>query len=155
MANREQPKRMYPSDADGDALQRLADDGNDMARPMLIDFEVVLPGIQEATALSEQVKSFASNLEIRSRKDNRVDLTCSVLMTPTYEAVIEMQARLATLAQPLNGSPDGWGSFGNQAEPSTIMLAAHFDGKAFVPDEPVPEWLVPGTKVNVIIPVRK
>ncbi|MGE5184457.1 MAG: ribonuclease E inhibitor RraB [Acidobacteriota bacterium] len=30
----------YPRDADGDALRRVADDGSDMARPMVVDFMI-------------------------------------------------------------------------------------------------------------------
>jgi hypothetical protein len=33
----------YPDDADGDALRRVAADGNDMSAPMVVDFPVVLP----------------------------------------------------------------------------------------------------------------
>ena len=35
----------YPNDTDGDALRRIASLGNDMTRPMEIDFAVAVPSL--------------------------------------------------------------------------------------------------------------
>ena len=33
-------ERQYPNTVDGDVLQRIAEDGNDMSKPMRIDFHI-------------------------------------------------------------------------------------------------------------------
>lgn len=36
-------KADFPDDADGDALRRLVNDGSDLTKPMLIDFQIAVP----------------------------------------------------------------------------------------------------------------
>ena len=46
-----------PNDADGDALQRVADHGSDMSQPMSIDFCVAIPDEISGKAVAEVATS--------------------------------------------------------------------------------------------------
>jgi hypothetical protein len=113
----------YPDDTDGDALRRVASDGNDMSRPMLVDFAVVVPderaGLRVAAAA--RLKGYEVSVE-RDEEEEGVDdepswtCYCSRTMVLAYDEVVAVQAELNQLSRPAGGYCDGWGTFGNRED---------------------------------------
>ena len=115
----------YPNGTDGDALRRVASSGNDMSRPMDIDFQIAAPNEAVATRVAEQAIKLGyrtstyfddeANLE---NVDDPWTCECTKTMTPTYEAIIAAQNELDAIARPLGAHSDGWGTFGNASQPN-------------------------------------
>ena len=108
----------FPSDGDGDALRRLRDDGSDLSKPMLIDFQVAVPDEESGTKLAEICEKLGYKARVYSSSECSLPWTCecSTRMVPSYDAIIAIQEELAGLASKFDGFPDGWGSFGNGDE---------------------------------------
>ena len=118
----------YPDDIDGEVLQMIADDGNDMSKPMIVDYHVA--AATEDTA--EKIASAAEKLgyEVAIDFDDGEDAeedeeitepwtcTCRREMLLEYDAVVAAQKQLDEIARPLGGYSDGWGTFGN-AQPDS------------------------------------
>lgn len=107
----------YPDDSDGHALQSVADDGNDMGRPMDVDFPVVFADqtIAERFAAIAQKQGFQTKLWQHEEEDDRDwDVVCVKRLVLTYDAVLAVQSELNELSAPLGGYSDGWGTFGNK-----------------------------------------
>jgi hypothetical protein len=105
----------YPNDSDGDALRRVAADGNDMNAAMVIDFPVVIPAENPA-------KQFASIASTKGYKvhfwkhddDPDWDVICTMEVVPTYANIVRIQRELNEWAEPFRGYCDSWGTFGNK-----------------------------------------
>jgi regulator of RNase E activity RraB len=107
----------FPNDAHGDALRRLLDDGSDFSKPMSIDFQIAVPDEAAANGLAEMVYKLGYRVKIYASPECSLPWTCecSTRMLVSYDGVLAIQTELATLAMPFRGYPDGWGSFGNNA----------------------------------------
>jgi regulator of RNase E activity RraB len=114
----------YPDDADGDALRRVAQDGNDMSKPMDIDFQVAAPDESVAKRVAEGAAKLGYRTSIYF-DDEEADVEdsealwtceCTKTMVPTYDAIIASQAELDSIARPLGAYSDGWGTFGNSSQ---------------------------------------
>ena len=105
----------FPNDADGDALRRVAADGNDMTAPMVIDFPVVVPAETPANqfAAVASAKGYMVHLW-RDGDDGNWDVICAIDMVPTHADVVRIQRELTELAKPFRGYCDSWGTFGNK-----------------------------------------
>ena len=110
----------YPNDADGDALRRVAADGNDMSKPMLIDFSVAVPseragrGTAEAAArLGYQTDVVHAPGEVGFDEPSWT-CYCSRTMVPIYDELIAAQEELTNLSRPYGGACDGGVTFGNR-----------------------------------------
>ena len=104
----------YPDDADGDALRRIAEDGSDMTRPMVIDFHVAAPDQAAAEAIAEAAGQRGYRTKVyRDEDSNAWTCECSREMVATHAAVMAAQDELDALSRPLSGHSDGWGTFGN------------------------------------------
>src|SRR5947209_14169101 len=107
-----------PNDADGDALRRLVEEGNDLTKPMHIDFQVAMPDEPAAKRLAEIVSKLGYTVSIYPSPECSLPWTCecSTRMLATYDGIMAVQKELAELGAPFGGRPDGWGSFGNKHE---------------------------------------
>ena len=107
----------YPSDDDGDALRRVASDGSDMTKPMVIDFAIAAPTEDVARQVAQLASSrgFACEVEHDVDEDGveAWDCICRVEMVATYERLVAVQRELDELVGPLGAHTDGWGTFGN------------------------------------------
>jgi Regulator of ribonuclease activity B len=105
----------FPLDADGDALRRIAVQGSDLSRPMLIDFQIALPDEASAEALAAVARKLGYQASVYDSPECALPWTCecSTRMLATYEGVIAIQKELAELIKPFGGIPDGWGTSGN------------------------------------------
>ena len=108
----------YPNDSDGQALQGVANDGNDMTRPMDVDFPVVFAdkSTAERFAAIAQKRGFETRLwqHEAEEDDTDWDVVCVKRMILTYELVLAVQSELNELSGPMGGYSDGWGTFGNK-----------------------------------------
>jgi regulator of RNase E activity RraB len=115
----EGPEVEYPTDDDGDALRRLAADGNDMSRPMSIDFTIAVPTQSAGHAIAQAAQELGYRASVEHDDEDDVwTCFCTKHMLATYEGVVLGQQELNTLSRPHGGECDGWGSFGNSAESS-------------------------------------
>jgi regulator of RNase E activity RraB len=105
----------FPNNADGDALRRIADDGSDLRKQMLIDFQVAVPDEVSAKALAAVAGKLGYHVSVYDSPKCTPPWTCecSTRMLATYESVIAIQKELAEIGEQFGGFPDGWGTFGN------------------------------------------
>lgn len=103
-----------PNDSDGDALRRLIGLGNDLSRPMLIDFFVAVPSEQAGLAVAEaaEKQGYTTSVDFDD-EDQEWTCCCSCEMVPTYPGLIAVQSELEQLSGHHGGHPDGWATFGN------------------------------------------
>ncbi len=108
----------YPRDADGDALRRVAEEGSDMSRPMVVDFMIATGSESAGRAIAAAVGplGYATSVELDGDGRDRWTVYCTRTMALTYESVIAAQRELDAAARPLGGYSDGWGTFGNKDE---------------------------------------
>ncbi len=103
-----------PNDADGDSIRRILEHGSTLDRPMLIDFAVAAPNKKAARQIAKAASKLGYNASCSADGDvSTWTTTCSTRMMLSHHAVLAMQAELDTLAKPLGGHSDGWGTFGN------------------------------------------
>ncbi len=104
----------YPHDDDGEALKRVAADGNDMSKPMPIDFTVVVPDEDSARAVAgvAAAAGYDPDIDYDGEADEWI-VEATKTMLATYENVVGAQAELGALTSPHGGEVDGWGTFGN------------------------------------------
>jgi len=95
-------------------LQQMRNNGDDLSRPRVIDFTVVLPN--EKTARSFGGHFDALGLEVYAeRTETAPDLPWDVVvkkhMLPTNDGITGFEQELQAVATPLGGRNDGWGCF--------------------------------------------
>ena len=97
-----------------DALLRLAQQGSDLSRPMLIDFFVVVPSYAAGQRFADEIRAqdFATSLE-RDDEDQTWTCYCSTTLVPEYSAITDVEKKLGEIAKKHGGHLDGFGSFGN------------------------------------------
>lgn len=101
-------------DPDRAVLRRLAEDGNDLSKFMVIDFHVIVPDQEVGLEFAEAAKQAGYKTELSYDKDDdEFTAWCSKLMLPEYQALIDAQVELAELALPFGSALDGWGTIGN------------------------------------------
>lgn len=106
----------YPENADGDALRRVAGDGSDMTKPMLVDFMVAVPDERTGRQFAERVRTLGFEPKVERDSESQTwTCYCSKQMVPAYEAIILAQDDLDEMAKPFGGYSDGWGTLGNKA----------------------------------------
>jgi regulator of RNase E activity RraB len=105
----------FPNDAQGDALRRLVASGNNLSKPMFIDFHVAAPDETAASGIAEVANKLGYRVTIYATPTCALPWTCqcSTRMLVTYASLDAIEAELAALAMPFGGRADGWGSFGN------------------------------------------
>lgn len=107
----------YPKDADGESLQRVADDGSDMTAPMDIDFFIATPNEASSNQVAEAASKIGFATEIVfDDEDEEWTVYCTRFMVATHDGVIAVQQELDELAKPFGGTTDGWGTFGNNED---------------------------------------
>lgn len=104
----------FSSDADRDALRRVADAGADLSRPMSIEFHVRAPDRRSAELAATKVAAlgYVPDIESDEGSDN-ITLYCARQMLATLENVVNAQAELNDAVSPFGAECDGWGTFGN------------------------------------------
>lgn len=110
-----------PDDADGDAMRRVIEDGSDLSRPMIVDFQIDCPDISSAKLIASRVSSEEFDISIYSDPDeNGVTCECSKQMLLIHTDLLRIQRQLTDLAHPLGGTCEAWGTFGNAKTPNRL-----------------------------------
>ena len=105
----------YPDDADGNALQRVEELGNNMGKPMPIDFFVAVPTAEVGGQLANLAAELGYKVTVEyDEEDDAWTCYCTKLMVPTYLDLIDCQAELDNTARRMGGKADGWGTVGNK-----------------------------------------
>jgi hypothetical protein len=104
-----------PDDANGDAIRKLISTGNDLDRPMYVDFQVAVPTEEAGNNLAKAAKKLGYKTKVYASNGCELPWTCecSTRMLATYQCIVAFEQELGELASPYGGFPDGWGSFGN------------------------------------------
>lgn len=98
------------------ALRRVANDGADMSRPMVIDFHVAFLSLDagmEFVRIASRAGFIARLVEDSGGERPEWTCWCSREMLATHDEITSTEDLLGSLARPLGGYCDGWGTFGN------------------------------------------
>lgn len=104
---------VFPDDANGDALWRMHENGDDLDSPCEFDFSVIFPSQEAALSFGVFLLKEGLKVSLTSCEDDEHpwELTVHPLMAPTYESICEFEDLLAQDAAELGGRLDGWGCF--------------------------------------------
>ena len=111
----------YPKDANGDALRRMEEAGDDLTRPRNIDFMVVFPNNDAAEKFANQLRArgYAASIEFTETDEQFPwDVVVVKNMTPTHEGISAFEDLLQHVASSFGGHNDGWGSL-SESPPSS------------------------------------
>lgn len=108
--------RKQYDDATRQALERIAQDGSDLTRPLEMDFFVAVPSEDAGRRMADRVAGLGFDASVeRDPEDGDWTCYCTKVLVPTYEAVVAIESQLDTLARHVGGYVDGFGTFGNAA----------------------------------------
>lgn len=115
----------YPDDEDGAVLADLAAHGIDMTQPLQIEFAIDAPDEAASIAIDKAISKAGYDSEVvfdegEPDEDDGIDpdeeefgpswtVYAKVEMVPQYEEIIRIQTELNHLADPHEGTCDGWG----------------------------------------------
>lgn len=102
----------YPVDANGDALRRMEESGDDLTRPRNVDFTIVFPDQDSAESFANHFRAlgYEASVELtETDKDHPWDVIVVKHMVPTHEGIGAFEDSLQDVATPFRGHNDGWG----------------------------------------------
>jgi hypothetical protein len=96
-------------------LAIMADSGFHMDRQMDIDFHVALPTESAAQQVAEEARARGHRAKVYDSPKCRLPWTCqcTVVMVPTYAAVVAAESEFDSIGRRFGGFGDGFGSFGD------------------------------------------
>ena len=103
-----------PDDANGDALRRMEETGDDLSRPRDIEFTVVFPNETGAKLFANQFGAFGFTTSVEFAKtvqDFPWDVIVVKYMVPSHEEIRAFEDSLQRVADTFGGRNDGWGCF--------------------------------------------
>jgi regulator of RNase E activity RraB len=101
-------------DATWAALQRIAQDGSDLDRPLKMDFFVAIPDEASGQIVASRASTLGFDTSVeQDSKTSAWTCYCTKVIVPSYPAVIAIEAQLDALARDVGGSSDGFGTYGN------------------------------------------
>jgi len=110
---------IFPNDANGDALRRMEAEGDDLARPRNIDFDVVFANGRSAEEFAKHFRALGHEVSVEAAETDQDfpwDVTVIKHMAPSYDGVSGFESLLQSVADRWGGHNDGWGCF---SEPSS------------------------------------
>lgn len=111
----------FPNDPTGDALRSIADSGSDLSQPMEIEFHIHVTDQLSGNNVSKAIEEAGMETDLWCDEETEEwTCTCYKTMHATYEGIIGTEEMLAELCDPLGGTPDGWGTFGNAEDLADI-----------------------------------
>lgn len=105
---------VYPDDANGDALRRMAAQGDDLTRPRNIDFTVVFVDESSAQQFAKHFRAFGHEVSVeKTGTDEEFPWDAVVVkqMIPTHDGITNFENLLQTVASGWGGHNSGWGCF--------------------------------------------
>ena len=106
---------VFPNDANGDVLRRMAADGADLTSPRVIDFEHCFPTETSARRFFDVVRRERLEASVipPDEDESLWQVQCRKRMVPTHAAIADTEQRLARIAEEYGGCADGWGTLSN------------------------------------------
>ena len=105
---------IYPNDDNGDALRRMEEEGDDLARPRNIDFTIVFPDGDAAKRFAEyfQEQGYTASVDFAETvQELPWDVVIAKYMTPSHQEITDFEISLQEVAESMGGRNDGWGCF--------------------------------------------
>lgn len=101
-------------DATQAALERIAQDGSDLNRPLKMDFFVAVPHESGGCIVASRATDLGFETTVEQDAETG-DWTCycTKVLVPTYDAVTTIESQLDAIAREIGGYVDGFGTFGN------------------------------------------
>jgi len=102
----------FPNDETGQVLAEMHQAGIDLSQSHDVVFFHLFEQEQQAQAMAEHIKKHFPEVTCHLHPDetpNVWDLDCTIVMTPTYDAIIEQEADFEKIATTFSGYNDGWG----------------------------------------------
>ena len=106
----------FPDDANGAALQQMAERGVDLVSPRTIEFEHCFPDEARAREFFAAVEGTVGEARLFDPDPDQGrgwEVQCRQTMVPSYAAISEAERRLAAIAESFDGYADGWGTLSN------------------------------------------
>ena len=100
----------FPNDENGDVFRRMIRNGDDLAKPRMMDFCHIFPERKQALAFADLVDN--RELEVCISYYESRDMWQVIIkrhMIPTYSDVTALELSLAAQAESVGGAADGWG----------------------------------------------
>lgn len=95
-------------------LQIIAENGSDLSRPMVIDFQIVVPDEDSGQLIATEAikQGFESSVFFDEEYDDWT-CECSKEMIASAQSIGDTERLLGELAAKHGGQMDGWGTYGN------------------------------------------
>jgi regulator of RNase E activity RraB len=105
---------IYPEDANGIVLRRIAAQGKDLTKARNIDFTVIFVQRSSAEQFAELFRELGYEVSVEETEPER-DFPWNVIvvkhMVPTYDGITDFENELQSVADRWEGHNDGWGFF--------------------------------------------
>jgi len=111
-----------PDDANGDALRRMEEAGDNLTRARDVEFSVVFPNENNAKQFADQVCAvgYAASAELTGTVENFPwDVTVVEHMVPSHEEIGAVEDSLRRVADMFGGRGDGWACLSSAPELKT------------------------------------
>tara|TARA_R110002167_G_C12623630_1_gene646976 strand:- start:94 stop:426 length:333 start_codon:yes stop_codon:yes gene_type:complete len=106
----------FPIDENGNVLRSLINRGDPLTEPREINFHFIFPTRSQAIGFVEILTDKQLRLELSWHDERQLwQITVVQHMIPDHAAITALENRLIDMAQPLDGTADGWGCFAIKA----------------------------------------
>lgn len=103
---------MYPNDDTGNVLADMVDAGIDLSISHKVVFFQLFEEKTQAQSMADYLTENHPEITFSLHPDqapNVWDLDCTVVMVPSYQAVVDKEHELEKIAAKFKGYNDGWG----------------------------------------------
>ncbi|ALO36206.1 hypothetical protein CMT41_16810 [Colwellia sp. MT41] len=102
----------FPDDETGQVLAEMQQAGIDLSQSHEVVFFHLFEQEGQAQAMADHIKEHLPTVKCHVHPDespNVWDVDCTVVMTPTHQAIVAQEEILEKIATNLSGYNDGWG----------------------------------------------
>jgi hypothetical protein len=102
----------FPDDETGQVLAEMHQAGIDLSQACEVVFFHLFEQESKAQAMAEHIKEHMPEVKCNLHPDetpNVWDLDCTLIMTPSHEAVVKQEEAFEAIATKFSGYNDGWG----------------------------------------------
>ncbi|TMM47929.1 ribonuclease E inhibitor RraB [Colwellia ponticola] len=102
----------YPDDETGQVLAEMHQAGIDLSQPHEVVFFHLFEKEAQAQAMVEYINVHLPDISCHLHPDetpNVWDVDCTLVMTPTHQAIIEQEEVFEKIVTQFSGYTDGWG----------------------------------------------
>lgn len=110
----ERNERVFPLNANGDVLYRMACHSDHLWIARDVNFQLVFPVKENASGFQAKVESSGmrcSLSEYDGEEEFSYEVEVTINIVPTYKAITETECALGKIAAEFKGRNDGWGCF--------------------------------------------